>query len=59
MSCEHDPLNRRDWDVELQKIVPGSTVHRFMRSAHEPQIEESEEFNRVLTEFLLGEGHAR
>lgn len=59
MSCEHDPLNQRDWDVELQKIVPGSAVHRFMRSAHEPQIEESEEFNRVLTEFLLREDHAR
>jgi hypothetical protein len=28
-------------------------VHRFMHSAHEPQIEEAEEFNRVLTDFLL------
>jgi pimeloyl-ACP methyl ester carboxylesterase len=54
MSCEHDPLNQRDWDVNFQKIIPGSKVHRFMRSAHEPQIEETEEFNRVLTEFLLG-----
>jgi 2-hydroxymuconate-semialdehyde hydrolase len=53
MSCEHDPLNQRDWDVNFQKIVPGSTVHRFRHSAHEPQIEETEEFNRVLTEFLL------
>jgi pimeloyl-ACP methyl ester carboxylesterase len=53
MSCEHDPLNQRDWDVNFQKIVPGSKVHRFMHSAHEPQIEECEEFNRVLTEFLL------
>jgi hypothetical protein len=25
-----------------------------MHSAHEPQIEESDEFNRVLTEFLIG-----
>lgn len=55
MSCEHDPLNQRDWDVNFQKIVPGSKVHRFKHSAHEPQIEESEEFNRVLTEFLLDE----
>jgi 2-hydroxymuconate-semialdehyde hydrolase len=54
MSCEHDPLNQRDWDVNFQKIVPGSQVHRFENSAHEPQIEESEEFNRVVTEFLLG-----
>jgi pimeloyl-ACP methyl ester carboxylesterase len=54
MSCEHDPLNQSDWDVNFQKIVPGSKVHRFLHSAHEPQIEESEEFNRVLTEFLLG-----
>jgi pimeloyl-ACP methyl ester carboxylesterase len=54
MSCEHDPLNQKDWDVNFQKIVPGSKVHRFMRSAHEPQIEETEEFNRVLTEYLLG-----
>ena len=53
MSCEYDPLNQRDWDVNFQEIVPGSKVHRFMRSAHEPQIEETEEFNRVLTEFLL------
>jgi len=53
MSCEHDPLNQRDWDVNFQKIVPGSKVHRFMHSAHEPQIEETEEFNRVLMEFLL------
>jgi 2-hydroxymuconate-semialdehyde hydrolase len=54
MSCEHDPLNQRDWDVNFQKIVPGSKVYRFMHSAHEPQIEETNEFNRVLTEFLLG-----
>ena len=53
MSCEHDPLNQKDWDVQFQKIVPGSQVHRFKHSAHEPQIEESEEFNRVLIEFLL------
>ena len=53
MSCEHDPLNQPDWDVNFQKIVPGSKVHRFMHSAHEPQIEETEEFNRVLTDFLL------
>ena len=54
MSCEHDPLNQADWDVQFQKIIPGSKVHRFMHSAHEPQIEETEEFNRVLKEFLLG-----
>jgi len=53
VSCEHDPLNQSDWDVNFQKIVPGSKLHRFMRSAHEPQIEETEEFNRVLIEFLL------
>ena len=53
MSCEHDPLNQSDWDINFQKIVPGSQVHRFKHSAHEPQIEETEEFNRVLTEFLL------
>ncbi len=53
MSCEHDPLNQKDWDVNFQKIVPGSKVHRFKHSAHEPQIEETQEFNRVLTEFLL------
>jgi pimeloyl-ACP methyl ester carboxylesterase len=53
MSCEHDPLNQRDWDVNFQKIVPGSRVHRFMHSSHEPQIEERAEFNRVLIEFLM------
>jgi len=56
MSCEHDPLNQRDWDINFQKIAPGSKVHRFLHSAHEPQIEETDEFNRVLVEFLLGEG---
>jgi 2-hydroxymuconate-semialdehyde hydrolase len=55
MSCEHDPLNQRDWDINFQKIVSGSKVHRFMHSAHEPQIEETEVFNRVLMGFLLGE----
>jgi 2-hydroxymuconate-semialdehyde hydrolase len=59
MSCAHDPLNHNDWDVKFQQIVPGSKVHRFKHSAHEPQIEETEEFNRVLTEFLLGEGERR
>ena len=54
MSCEHDPLNQPDWDVNFQKIVPGSKIHRFKHSAHEPQIEETEEFNRVLIDFLLG-----
>jgi 2-hydroxymuconate-semialdehyde hydrolase len=53
MSCEHDPLNQKDWDVQFQKLVPGSIVHRFKDSSHEPQIEETEEFNRVLIEFLL------
>jgi pimeloyl-ACP methyl ester carboxylesterase len=53
MSCEHDPLNQPDWDTHFQKIVPGSKVYRFMHSAHEPQSEETEEFNRVLLEFLL------
>jgi hypothetical protein len=53
MSCEHDPLNQKDWDAQFQKLVPGSEVHRFMSSSHEPQIEETEEFNRVLIEFLL------
>jgi pimeloyl-ACP methyl ester carboxylesterase len=53
MSCEHDPLNQKDWDVNFQKMVPGSKMHRFMHSAHEPQIEETAEFNRVLLEFLL------
>ena len=56
MSCEHDPLNQSDWDINFQKIVPGAKIHRFKHSAHEPQIEEAAEFNKVLTEFLLGEG---
>ena len=54
MSCQHDPLNQKDWDVEFQKIVPGSKVHRFKHSSHEPQIEETDEFNHVLVDFLLG-----
>src|SRR5262245_32770508 len=55
MSCTHDPLNQKDWDVEFQKIIPRSKVHRFENSSHEPQIEETEEFNRVLIEFLFAE----
>ena len=54
MSCAHDPLNPKDWDKQFQAMVPGSTVHRFLLSAHEPQIEEAEEFNRVLRAFLIG-----
>lgn len=53
MSSVHDPLNRKDWDTELQKIISGAKTHRFKNSAHEPQIEEAREFNRVVTEFLL------
>ena len=53
MSCEHDPLNQKDWDVQFQKLVQGSKIHRFMNSSHEPQIEETEQLNRILTEFLL------
>jgi 2-hydroxymuconate-semialdehyde hydrolase len=53
LSCEHDPLNQKDWDLKFQKIVPGSKIHRFKNSAHQPQIEETAEFNRVLAEFLL------
>lgn len=54
ISCEHDRLNQEHWDTGLQKIIPGSKVHRFKNSAHEPQIEETKEFNRVVTDFLLG-----
>ena len=54
ISCDHDPLNQEDWDARLQKILHGSRIHRFSHSAHEPQIEEAEEFHRVVTEFLLG-----
>lgn len=54
ISCEHDSLNQKDWDVRLQKMIHGSQIHRFKHSAHEPQIEEAEEFNRVVTGFLLG-----
>lgn len=53
MACDHDPLNQPDWDEQLSKIVPGSETYRFRHSAHEPQIEEQETFNRVLTSFLL------
>lgn len=53
MACEHDPLNQPDWAERLQEIVPGSKIHKFRRSAHEPQIEEQDTFHRVLTEFLF------
>jgi len=53
VSCDHDLLNQKDWDVQFQRIIPGSRVHRFRHSAHEPQIEEAEEFNRVVTDFLV------
>jgi len=53
MACDHDPLNQNDWDEKLQAIVPGSEAYRFHHSAHEPQIEEPETFNQILTDFLL------
>lgn len=53
ISCDHDALNQKDWDIKLQSIIPGSRIHRFKHSAHEPQIEEAEEFNRVVSEFML------
>jgi pimeloyl-ACP methyl ester carboxylesterase len=53
ISCDHDRLNQKDWDVKLQSIIPDSKIHGFKHSAHQPQIEETEEFNRVVTEFLL------
>lgn len=53
MACEHDPLNQPDWAERLQQIVPESKIYKFHHSAHEPQIEEQEIFNRVLIDFLL------
>ncbi|MCY4486087.1 MAG: alpha/beta hydrolase [Deltaproteobacteria bacterium] len=53
IGCDHDPLNQPDWDDRLQRIVPGSTTHRFHDSAHEPQIEEQDAFVDVVTGFLL------
>ena len=54
ISCDHDLLNQKDWDTKLQNMIQGAKIHRFNHSAHEPQIEEAEEFTRVVTEFLLG-----
>lgn len=53
ISCAHDPLNLQDWDIKLQQIVRGAKIYRFRHSAHEPQIEEAEEFHRIINEFLL------
>lgn len=53
MACDHDSLNQSDWDEKLKDIVPGAQAHRFHQSAHEPQIEEPETFNRILTDWLL------
>ena len=53
VSCDHDPLNRPDWDERLRAIVPGSRVYRFRDSAHEPQIEERDTFVEMVTDFLL------
>ncbi len=52
MSCAHDLLNPKGWDNQLQNMIPGSKIHHFLSSAHEPQIEEAEEFARALREFL-------
>ena len=54
MSCAHDLLNPKGWDNQLQSMVPNSKVHHFFNSAHEPQIEEAEEFAQVLRDFLIG-----
>ena len=53
MACDHDPLNQSGWDEQLKNIVPGAQTYRFHESAHEPQIEEAETFNGILTGFLL------
>ena len=53
VSCDHDPLNQKDWDIKLQSIIPEARIHRFKHSAHEPQIEEADEFNQVVTDFLF------
>ncbi|NIO11194.1 MAG: hypothetical protein GTO40_25535 [Deltaproteobacteria bacterium] len=52
MSCAHDQLNPKGWDNQLQSMVSNAEIHHFTDSAHEPQIEEAEEFNRVLKQFL-------
>ncbi len=52
ISCAHDQLNPRGWDNQLQDMIPDSKIHRFLNSAHEPQIEEAEEFARALRKFL-------
>ena len=54
MSCANDQLNPKGWDNQLQNMIPGSKIHHFLSSAHEPQIEEADEFARVLREFLIG-----
>lgn len=53
ISCTHDLLNQKNWDAKLRELIKGARIYRFENSAHEPQIEEAEEFNRILTEFLL------
>ena len=52
MSCEHDPLNQRTGTSTFKRSSPAPRFIASCIPSHEPQIEETEEFNRVLTEFL-------
>lgn len=53
ISCAHDPLNQPDWDTSLQSMVQTAQCYRFEHSAHEPQIEEADLFEKVVKDFLL------
>jgi pimeloyl-ACP methyl ester carboxylesterase len=48
----HDPLRNPRFGDELQRLIPGSTLITFADSGHSPQIDQPDDFNRAVTEFL-------
>ncbi len=51
---EHDRKQRYSGVEHLARSIPGARIVTFAESAHMPQLEEPEKFNRVLVDFVEG-----
>lgn len=48
----HDPLRNPGFGEDLQARIPGSTLMTFADSGHCPQIDQPDDFNHAVAEFL-------
>ncbi len=48
----HDWVTPVEYSETMARLIPRATLRVFERSGHSPQIEEAEEFQRVMREFL-------